>query len=130
MKFACELVVYEILPTARRELARELVLNYDKSQNEVARLFGVTGAAVCQYMKGVRGESKVIEACSFSSKFKESISDSAKMLAEGKSDITTELCKICAFAKTSGMLDEINEALGQNEPYSRCQECPNKNYIV
>lgn len=128
MKFSCELVVFEILPTARRELAKELVRSYGMSQIKVADMFGITGSAVSQYMKGSRGQNDMIFRSSYVDKFMDLIAECAKMLAEGKSDLVVELCKICTFTKSSGMLDEINGMRGTEEPYSRCQECPNTDY--
>ena len=56
MKIPCELVVWYVLPTIRREVARELVNSHGMSQAEVARKFGVTDAAISQYLKKKRGE--------------------------------------------------------------------------
>ena len=129
MKFACELVVTDVLPAVRRELAKELTGVYDLSQKEVAKLFGVTNAAVCQYMKDVRGKSELIENGRYNQRFKEEISISAELLNVGKSDIVKELCRLCAFAKGSGLLDDINYGV-REEPYTKCQECPNKGHDV
>ena len=125
MKFACELVVTDVLPAIRRELAKELTDNYFMSQKDVAILFGVTNAAICQYIKGVRGKSDEIENSPYNQRFREEISISAKLLRDGKSDIVKELCRMCAFAKKSGLLDDINSKV-REEPYTKCPECPNK----
>src|SRR5665647_1652059 len=61
MKIPCELIVWYVLPSIRRELARELVDKHNFSQAEVARRFGVTDAAISQYLKAKRGTSKEIE---------------------------------------------------------------------
>ena len=42
MKIPCELIVWYVLPSIRRELARELVEKHHLSQAEVARRFGAT----------------------------------------------------------------------------------------
>jgi len=126
MRFSCEVIVYEVLPVARRNLAKELVEKYNMSQNQVARLFNVTGAAVCQYMKGKRGRNDPIESGPYSDSFQAEIERSAERLAKGESNITTELCKICGFAKGSGLLKVY--AVDGGDPYHKCQECPNKEF--
>jgi predicted transcriptional regulator len=55
MKIPCELIVWYVLPSIRRELARELVEKHKLTQAEVARRFGVTDAAISQYLKSKRG---------------------------------------------------------------------------
>lgn len=125
MRLSCELVVTEVLPTARRELARELVLIHGFSQTDVAEMFGITGSAVSQYMKGVRGHNDLIFRTSSGDAFTELVSECAAVLAEGRSDPVAELCRICSFSKDSGMLDEMNGLSGMEVPYGRCLECPN-----
>lgn len=49
-----ELEVYYILPSLRRELARELK-KLGKSQKAIAQLFGITEPAVSQYVHEKRG---------------------------------------------------------------------------
>ena len=40
MKIPCELVVWYVLPTIRREVAKELVKTHGMSQAQVAKKFG------------------------------------------------------------------------------------------
>ena len=61
MKIPCELIVWYVLPSIRRELARELVEKHKFTQAEVARRFGVTDAAISQYLKSKRGTNKELE---------------------------------------------------------------------
>ena len=129
MKFACELVVTDVLPAVRRELANELTNVYFLTQKDVAVLFGVTDAAVCQYKKGIRGKSEQIMNGPYAERFKEEISLSAELLNSGKSDITKELCRLCAFAKSSGLLDTLN-ANAHDDLYTKCTECPNKGHEI
>ena len=126
MKFACELVVIDILPAVRRDLAKELILRHNMRQKDVAKLFGVTNAAICQYMKGLRGRSELIEDGEFGARFKKEICISADLLNSGKSDIIKELCRLCALAKASGILDDISD----DDPYIKCTECPNRGHEV
>ena len=70
MKIPCELIVWYVLPAIRRELARELVDKHGMIQAEVARKFGVTDAAVSQYLKSKRGSNKELEASGRYDEFK------------------------------------------------------------
>ena len=69
MKMPCELIVTHILPTARGALAKELVHNHGMTQVQVANLFGVTSAAVSQYIKGLRGGNNLIDKSAYREDF-------------------------------------------------------------
>lgn len=56
MRAPCEERYRKILPFIRSELARVLVIEYHLSQRDVAKILGVTEAAVSQYLKGKRGK--------------------------------------------------------------------------
>jgi len=48
-------------PSLRAAIARKLVEDYGKSQTEIAHLLGITQAAVSQYLKNIRGHSKIVD---------------------------------------------------------------------
>ena len=126
MKLPCELVVFELLPTARGELAKELVKAHGYTQAKVATIFGVTSAAVSQYIKGLRGGNAYIDGSVYRGAFYQEIYDSAERIANG-ADVTDELCEICNFVKRVGMLDEIYLNQGAKEDLTKCRECPRDN---
>jgi predicted transcriptional regulator len=108
MKIPCELIVWYVLPSIRRELARELVDKHNFSQAEVARRFGVTDAAISQYLKAKRGTSKEIENSGKYEDFRKEVEAAAVRMVNG-SDIVTETCRICEMVKKSGMLVKVYE---------------------
>lgn len=128
MKLPCELVVFELLPTARGELAKELVKVHGLTQAKVATLFGVTSAAISQYIKGLRGGNPFIDHSRFRDDFYRQISASAESMMDG-SDLTTELCLLCKFIKQIGMLDEIYANQGSKISLTKCVECPRDNLV-
>ena len=109
MKIPCELVVWYVLPTIRREVARELVNTHGMSQADVARKFGVTDAAISQYLKKKRGENPLIEESPQYDKFEAEIKASAERIATDSSEFATEMCRICTVVKSTGMLAKIYE---------------------
>ncbi len=132
MKIPCELIVWYVLPSIRRELARELVENHNLSQAEVARRFGVTDAAISQYLKAKRGTSKEIENSGKYEEFKKEVEQSAVRIVNG-SDIVTETCRICEVVKRNGMLVKVYEIhTGMKPPQCVCpeMECSAQSTIV
>lgn len=125
-KMPCELVVFELLPTARGAIAKELVERYGYTQSSVAKMFGITSAAISQYVKGLRGGNVYVDNSEYRDQFYERISAIADRLSEG-ADLSIELCKLCSFFKKSGMIDEIYRNQGSASPLSVCRECPRNN---
>lgn len=123
MKLPCEVIVFQIIPTVRGELAKELVKVHGYTQAKVASVFGVTSAAISQYIKGLRGGNPYIERSTHCKEFYDQIADSAERIAKG-GDITDELCWICKFVKRTGMIDEIYSMQGAQDTLVECVECP------
>lgn len=116
MKIPCEIVVWQVLPLIRRELAKELVQTHGLTQAEVARRFGVTDAAVSQYLTKKRGGEYSGSVCY--PEFMAAVKESANRIAEG-SDVGDEVCQLCLVVKRSGLLAEIyHEQTGAYPP--RC----------
>lgn len=129
MYFPCELVVTDILPTARSAIARSLIERHGYKQIDVARSFGVTGSAVSQYLKGVRGGSEIINDSPHRDDFYDMIDRAADAIANGLDTIEI-LCNICNFVKESGILHEICAAKNITEELVDCIECPPVNVTI
>lgn len=123
MKIPCELVVWYVLPMIRREVSKELVYTHGMSQAEVARRFGVTDAAISQYLKKKRGDNSLIEESPMYPEFVEEIKVSAKLIAEEQSDFSVEMCRLCGVVKRIGLLAMIYQAqTGSLPPKCACQD--------
>lgn len=129
MKMPCELVVTYVLPTARGALARELVEKHGMTQTQVAKLFGVTSAAVSQYIKGMRGGNNLIDRSAYKPDFDAMISSTADAIASG-TDVTEALCGICTFVKRCGLLRALYVYEGYDDEMATCMDCPRNEIIV
>lgn len=110
MKIPCEIVVWYVLPMIRREVSKELVYTHGMTQAEVARRFGVTDAAISQYLKKKRGGNALVDDSPLYPMFQEEVKVSAARIAEDKSDFSTEMCRLCCVVKKSGLLALIYKA--------------------
>lgn len=111
MKTPSEVIVWYILPIIRRDLAKELATSYRIKQADVGRLFGVTDAAISQYIKNKRGACTLVENSPNYPALCDEIRKSAAMIYAGEKDVVTELCRLCECSKTSGLLTEIYVAV-------------------
>ena len=122
MKIPCEVVVWYLLPTIRRGMAKELVSVHGYTQSKVAKTFGVTDAAVSQYLRNKRGEYDVVTNCPGYPSVLEEITAAASRIANSGSDFATEMCNICMAAKSCGVLAKIYEVeLGYKYPDCECE---------
>lgn len=99
--------MWYVLPTIRREMAKELVVNHGMKQAEVARKFEVTDAAISQYLKKKRGKNEVMQNSEHYDTFLEEVKISSSRIAEENADFATEMCRMCNLVKSCGMLAEI-----------------------
>jgi len=121
MKIPCELVVWYVLPAIRKDIARELVDSHNMSQTEVAKRFGVTGAAISQYLKKKRGENLQIEESPNKQVYVNAIRESAERIANGTGAFADEVCIMCRVVKGMGLLKEIYEKqTGGEAPACAC----------
>jgi hypothetical protein len=127
MKVPCELIVTYILPTAKGALAKELVNTHGMTQVQVAKLFGVTSAAVSQYLKGIRGGNSLIDKSAYRDDFYEMIRDMADSIAAGM-PVNDALCMICEYVKDCGLLKALYVFEGYSGDEMSCFQCPK--YIV
>lgn len=101
----CELIVWYVLPFIRRELAKELIEFHDFTQAKVARLFGVSDAAISQYMKEKRGMREELEGSEKYDELKQKIKVAAEDLV--KEDLVDDVCDLCRLIKKTSMLADI-----------------------
>lgn len=118
MKIPCELIVWYVLPSIRKELARVLVEESHLSQKEVANKLGLTESAISQYLKSKRGDEL---------KFSQEILDEIKLAAEeiatsnNESLVIEKICKICHVIKNKGSLCQLHKS--DDSKLDNCSIC-------
>jgi len=106
MKIPCEVIVWYVLPSIRRELAIELIKNHDASQKTAAKLLDVTTAAVCQYVNEKRGQNiyKLIKDKKVEKKVRDQISKAAIRILADPDKTVGEICLLCNILKREGVI--------------------------
>jgi len=109
MRVPCQITQWYLLPAISAELVKEMK-RLGVKQAEIARMMGVTPAAVSQYIKGKRG--KVIQ---FDAGVKKLITASAKKIASTGitgEDLSREICELCIQARRSRSVCDFHKSLG------------------
>jgi predicted transcriptional regulator len=101
MKTPCEEMFKEILPAIRALIVKDLVERHHLNQVEVAERLGITQPAVSQYLRSLRGTSRV-RALRKRSDFMKSLRKLSDAVAAGKMrgvQIAKEYCNLCAMLR-------------------------------
>ncbi|MFH1431613.1 MAG: helix-turn-helix domain-containing protein [archaeon] len=118
MKVPCELIVWHILPSIRKEFARTLVEDLHLTQREAAKRLGVTESAVSQYLKSKRGDE-----IKFSKDINEKIGGSIKdiSIADDNATMIKKICSVCRMIKNQGELCDMHKS--HDEHLKGCNAC-------
>ena len=115
MKTPCEVIVWYLLPTIRKDLAIEMIATHGYSQRKAAQTLGVTDAAVSQYIRSKRAKL-VID----NEQYIEHIKASAKVIVDDGLDSAVEMCKICGVVTAENMLSELYKEQGVSDGCYQC----------
>ncbi|MDX9798891.1 MAG: winged helix-turn-helix transcriptional regulator [Bacteroidales bacterium] len=118
MKIPCELIVWYVLPSIRKELARVLVEESHLSQKEVANKLGLTESAISQYLKAKRGDE-----LKFSQEILGEIKVAAEQIAnsDDESMVIGKICSICNVIKNKGALCQLHKS--DDSKLENCNAC-------
>ena len=101
-----ELETWYILPALRKEFTEVLSIQHKMKQKDIAKILGVTEAAISQYRKNKRGKD-----VKFCNKIKKEIAQSAEAVAKDESSFNKELQKIFRYMRDNGHICEIHRQL-------------------
>lgn len=103
MKTTCEIMVQRVLPAIRAEIARIIISERGRTQQEAAEVLGLSRAAVSQYLSEKRGAE-----VGLSEDTQEEIRKFTFQLLQGLSpkEQVAGMCNICKYVQMSGWLNK------------------------
>ena len=103
VKTTCEIMVQRVLPAIRAEIARVIISERGRTQQEAAEVLGLSRAAVSQYLSEKRGAE-----VDFSEDAQEEIRKFTLQLLMGLSpaEQVAGMCNICKYVQMSGWLNK------------------------
>jgi predicted transcriptional regulator len=94
-KIPCEYIVWNVLPTIRKEFAKSMIRNYNFNQNKIAEILELTPSAVSQYLSNKRGVVDIID-----DQIQVEIDKSVRNIVKKRTtNFSTETCRICTILK-------------------------------
>ncbi len=104
MKTPCEIIVWNIVPVIKKEIAKSLINEFRFNQKITAEKLGTTEAAVSRYISGKRGALEITDKDILNE-----ISKSARRIANKNSSVLImEICRICRLFRSKEIIDGID----------------------
>ena len=101
----CEYLLWNGIPTIRKELAETLIKQFGLNQRQAAEKLGITPSAVCQYLSKKRGKTDI-----FDDTIIQEITVSAERIMNNDStDIIIETCRICRLIQKTKQFLSLHE---------------------
>ena len=128
MLLPAEIESKSLIPALRAILAKDLAKTHNIREDEISRLLGVTQAAVSNYIRGIRGDPKLIEKLLEEKQVAIMITEISDNLASDSAYTPLSLSKfigLCNYIKSSLLICDIHHNLESDIDEVVCKECEN-----
>jgi len=128
MLLPAEIESKSLIPALRAILAKDLANKYHIREDEISKMLGVTQAAISNYIRGTRGDPKLIEKLLEDKQVAEMLDDISDSLSSDKAYTPSNLSKfigLCNYIKSSLLICDIHHNLETNIDDEICKECEN-----
>ena len=128
MLLPAEIESKSLIPALRAILAKDLANNHHIREDEISKMLGVTQAAISNYIRGTRGDPKLIEKLLEDKQVAEMLDDISDSLSSDKAYTPSNLSKfigLCNYIKSSLLICDIHHNLETDIDDEICKECEN-----
>lgn len=126
MLLPSEIEAKSLIPAIRAILAQKLTSEYYMKEEIVAKVLGVTQAAISNYVRGTRGDIELIGKLSLVEQVAEMIDDIARDLAANRAYTPYTMSKfieLCNYIRHSLIICDIHHNIESNIDEGVCQLC-------
>lgn len=126
MLLPAEIESKSLIPALRAILAKKLANQHKIKEDEISKMLGVTQAAVSNYIRGTRGDPKLIEQLLSQKQVVEMLDEISDNLSSNNAYTPASLSKfigLCNYIKTSLLICDIHHSLESNIDEAVCKEC-------
>lgn len=128
MLLPAEIESKTLIPALRAILAKKLAEEHKIREDEISKMLGVTQAAISNYIRGTRGDPKLIQKLIADKQVSEMLNELSDRLASDMAYTPSSLAKfisLCNYIKSSLLICEIHHNLETNIDEAICKECEN-----
>lgn len=128
MLLPAEIESKSLIPALRAILAKKLAEEHKIREDEISKMLGVTQAAISNYIRGTRGDPKLIQKLVADEQVSEMVNDLSDRLASDMAYTPSSLARfisLCNYIKSSLLICEIHHNLETNIDEAICKECEN-----
>ena len=128
MLLPAEIESKSLIPALRAILAKDLANNHHIREDEISKMLGVTQAAISNYIRGTRGDPKLIEKLLEDKQVADMLDDISDSLSSDKAYTPSNLSKfigLCNYIKSSLLICDIHHNLETDIDDEICKECEN-----
>jgi len=128
MLLPAEIESKSLIPALRAILAKDLAKKHNIREDEISKMLGVTQAAISNYIRGIRGDPKLIEKLLCEEQVANMINEISDDLSSDRAYTPSSLSKfigLCNYIKSSLLICDIHHNLESNIDDEVCKECEN-----
>lgn len=128
MLLPAEIESKTLIPALRAILAKKLAEEHKIREDEISKMLGVTQAAISNYIRGTRGDPKLIQKLVADEQVSQLINELSDSLASDMAYTPSSLARfisLCNYIKSSLLICEIHHNLESDIDEAVCKECEN-----
>jgi len=115
-----------LIPAVRAILSKDLAIEKGLKEEEVARMLGITQAAVSNYLRGTRGDNELISKLMSLSEIMSMIKEISDDLSTNRAYTAKTLSKfiaLCNYMRYSLIICDAHHSLERNIDEKVCEQC-------
>ncbi|MGI0048429.1 MAG: transcriptional regulator, partial [Nitrososphaera sp.] len=126
MLLPSEIEAKSLIPAVRAILAKKLIKEYALKEEDIAKVLGITQAAVSNYVRGTRGDIELISKLESVREVMRMIDDIAMDLSTNKAYTPSTLAKfvgLCNYMRYTLIICDVHHSIESNIDEQVCEQC-------
>ncbi len=126
MLLPSEIESRSLIPAVRVMIAKKLSSEYDMKEDVIAKILGITQAAVSNYVRGTRGDIKLVEKLSNMPKVREMVDEITREIAKNNSFRASTMAKYIGlfnYIRQSYIICDVHHTLESEINEEVCKAC-------
>jgi uncharacterized protein len=126
MLLPSEIEAKSLIPAIRSILAQKLIKEYCLKEEDVAKVLGVTQAAVSNYVRGTRGDTQLVAKLESVLEVTRMIEDIARDLASNKAYTPSTMAKfvqLCNYMRYTFIICDVHRTMESHIDEKVCEQC-------